>query len=374
LIMPAEVALCVITYQRPRHLRLALESIARQRGITGGLEVIVSDDGSTDDTPQVVRQFAEQALFPVKFLTHPHQTFQAARCRNKAAAAATAPYLMFVDGDCILPPNHVATHLAQRRPGTALIGDCVYLSQQQAANVDTTTIARGQFGQWLTFAERRRLWGIWLKYAWYNLRRHPRKPYKLRSGDFSIHRADFERVNGFDENFCGWGGEDDDLGRRLRKAGMRLQSIVNRTFSFHLWHPRDTTAPAQLRTAQNTQYLWRKGRLTRCRNGLVKRPLTDVTFRVVGQPTETDRAQQFLARHLLPTSSARAEVEVLFLPGSGKFTGQADCNLLVVLDEAHHDVKLVQSAHIVVTPTHTPTTNKPHFRLDQWDAALAAVA
>ena len=39
-------------------------------------------------------------------------------------------------------------------------------------------------------------------------------------------RADYERVNGYDENFVGWGCEDDDLRLRLRHAGVRIESIL----------------------------------------------------------------------------------------------------------------------------------------------------
>ena len=46
------------------------------------------------------------------------------------------------------------------------------------------------------------------------LLRNPHKP-KLFAGDFGMWRRDFERVNGFDQRFRDWGGEDDDLRTRL---------------------------------------------------------------------------------------------------------------------------------------------------------------
>ncbi|MBI3838458.1 MAG: glycosyltransferase, partial [Planctomycetia bacterium] len=53
-----EIALLLSTYQRPAHLRRALESIALQSGVAGRFELIVTDDGSTDNTPQIVAEFA----------------------------------------------------------------------------------------------------------------------------------------------------------------------------------------------------------------------------------------------------------------------------------------------------------------------------
>ncbi|HEY2894780.1 MAG TPA: glycosyltransferase, partial [Pirellulales bacterium] len=53
-----EIALLMSTFERPRHLRLALESIARQSSVEGRMELVVTDDGSTDETPDIVRDFA----------------------------------------------------------------------------------------------------------------------------------------------------------------------------------------------------------------------------------------------------------------------------------------------------------------------------
>jgi glycosyltransferase involved in cell wall biosynthesis len=265
-----EIALIVVTYQRPRHLALVLESIAAQRGMDSRFELVITDDGSTDESQQVVENFRRRVIFPVGFVTHPHVTFQAARCRNAGAQATTAPYLLFLDGDCILPADHVLKHFQHRKPGTAIIGDACRVDQTMSAKITAETIRRGEFQQLTTDQERRRLRKTAFKYRLYNFLRHPTKPYKLRSGNFGIWREHFERVNGFDENFEGWGGEDDDLGRRLRRAGVRLESIVAHTYSYHLWHPRDATAPDKVKQAANTKYLWRNDAPARCLNGLSK--------------------------------------------------------------------------------------------------------
>jgi hypothetical protein len=56
----------------------------------------------------------------------------------------------------------------------------------------------------------------------------------------------------------------------LRRAGVRLESILAHTCSYHLWHPREATAPDRVKLAKNTKYLWRKGASARCSNGLTK--------------------------------------------------------------------------------------------------------
>src|SRR5262245_49188291 len=97
-----EIAILMSTYQRPGHLRRALESVRCQQGVDGRMELVVTDDGSTDETQQVVEDFARRVPFRVEFTTHPHTTFRLSRSRNEGVRASSAPYILFVDGDCIL--------------------------------------------------------------------------------------------------------------------------------------------------------------------------------------------------------------------------------------------------------------------------------
>ncbi|MCA9149631.1 MAG: hypothetical protein KDA92_10045, partial [Planctomycetales bacterium] len=111
------------------------------------------------------------------------------------------------------------------------------------------------------------------KMAWraelHNWLRHPTKP-KLFGGNIGIHRADYERINGYDENFRGWGCEDDDLRLRLRSVGVRIRSILRWTRTYHLWHPKSDTTPTKWKDGANVEYLLRANRTAYCENGLDK--------------------------------------------------------------------------------------------------------
>src|SRR5688572_32841185 len=148
------IAVVVSTYERPEHLRRCLKSIALQQDLQASLEVVVVDDGSSDHTRQVVADFARSVDFPVRFTTHPHQGFRLAYCRNEGIRATSEPYLLFVDGDCILPPDHLAQHVKHRRRGYALMGDNYRLDQQASQRVTDAVLASGEFVNWAPRAER----------------------------------------------------------------------------------------------------------------------------------------------------------------------------------------------------------------------------
>jgi len=143
-----EIALLMSTYQKPRNLQLALQSIALQQIAPERMELVVTDDGSTDATPDIVRAFARTVPFSVRFTTHEHTTFQLARCRNEGVRASRAPYLLFLDGDCILPRDHVAQHLARQRMGVVMAGDCCRLDEATSRHVTPEVVHGGEFAHW----------------------------------------------------------------------------------------------------------------------------------------------------------------------------------------------------------------------------------
>jgi glycosyltransferase involved in cell wall biosynthesis len=149
------VSLIVPTFERPASLHLVLTSLEHQTGLSErDMEIIVADDGSRDGTADIVDRFRQTSRFPVHFTTHPHNGFQLARTRNDGVRASSAPYLVFLDGDCVAPADHVAQHLRQRRPQTVMAGFCYYLDRVTSDRFDETAIATRAFERWTTVQQR----------------------------------------------------------------------------------------------------------------------------------------------------------------------------------------------------------------------------
>lgn len=327
-----DVSILVTTFRRPRHLALVLESIALQRLRGTTLEVVVSDDGSGDDTPHVVRAFATSSGVTVRYVSHPHDGFRLARARNAAARLARGAYLLFLDGDCMIPRHHVAAHVARRRHGTALLGYCARLSEAASRSLLPENLAVTDVGRLVSAAEHRALARRHRKAWWHAAVRHPTKP-RLAGGDFGVWRTDFLAVNGFDERFVGWGQEDDDLGLRLRQLGVRLASILDRTRSLHVWHETDPSATPRWRDGANVSRFERRGRLTACRAGIAPRPTSGIRWGIAGGRPQ-GRLAALLARHLADAvtvpRACPCEIEVATAAGGGGFTRPAECRLLLI--------------------------------------------
>lgn len=267
--MGIDIAIIISTYQRPEHLRRCLLSIERQRGVDGRFEVVVTDDGSRDETHRLIADTARRVPFPLTFTTHDHHGFRLARCRNEGAAASTAEYLLFTDGDCILPPDHIRIHLDERRRGCVAASDCLRLDRAASDAINDSVITDWSVPRLVSRRERRRMLGKAVRAMWYSACRVPMRP-RLSGNNIALWRTDFERINGFDEEFVGWGLEDRDLQRRLGMIGARVRSILHRTAPVHLWHE---PAPSFRRNGtgtENLHYYSRPSVTAYCVNGLIK--------------------------------------------------------------------------------------------------------
>ncbi len=264
------VSLIVPTFERPESLNLVLTSIESQAGVSNGeMEIVVADDGSRDHTEDVVNRFRAKSRFRVRFTTHPHNGFQLARTRNDGVRASSAPYLVFLDGDCVAPADHVAQHLKRRRPRTVMAGFCYYLDPVTSARVDETAVQTRAFERWTTADQKQKLTRMDRKARFYAFIRHPRRP-KLYGGAFGMWRPDYESVNGFNEEFTGWGCEDDEFRIRLIRAGIRVRSILRWTRTYHLWHPPAPSYPRRWHDGANVERLRLESLRTspRCTHGL----------------------------------------------------------------------------------------------------------
>lgn len=127
-----DISLVICTRNRSRSLSATLESVAAAGGHGGGhaIELILVDNGSTDDTAATIRDWATDRPFPVRLLTEPRPGL--ARARNRALRAARGRIIAMTDDDCVLHRDYFA-RLAQAfaaRPAPIIIGGRILLGDR----------------------------------------------------------------------------------------------------------------------------------------------------------------------------------------------------------------------------------------------------
>jgi glycosyltransferase involved in cell wall biosynthesis len=198
------VSVVIPTHNRARSLGHVLEALSALQLEVEGLEVIVVDDGSTDDTLAYLG--GRDWGVDLKVLTQAQSGVAVAR--NFGARVATAPVLGFIDDDVTPAPGFLAAHAAIH----ADTADAVSIGR--LAPSDDPEANPPGWWRWLE-------WQFEKQYAEIERGERTLDGISLYSGNFSLPATLFWQVGGFDETvrYC----EDAELGLRLEQAGANFR-------------------------------------------------------------------------------------------------------------------------------------------------------
>ncbi|MEN9228224.1 MAG: glycosyltransferase [Gloeomargarita sp. HHBFW_bins_205] len=202
------LSVVIPTYNRRPILAKALLAL-EQQDWPGPYEVIVVDDGSTDDT--LAWLAAHQPDLPhVRWCSQTHQG--PAVARNLGVAQAQGDTIVFIDSDLVVTPVFLRAHAEGLQAAYHKLGHdkCfTYGRVVNTSNFDNPTQERFK----LTDVSR----------AFF------------ATGNVAIAKRWLELAGGFDADFQGYGWEDLELGVRLKKLGLVLIPCP-RAVGYH-WHP-----------------------------------------------------------------------------------------------------------------------------------------
>lgn len=258
---PASSSLLIATYNWPGALAVVLSSVRAQQVMP--TEVIIADDGSGDETRRLVEESSKSFPTPLRHVWHEDAGFRLGTIRNKAMAAARGEYLLQLDGDMVLHPAFVKSHLEFARRGSYVQGSRVMLDERRTA--DTLGAGRIVSHPW-SIGVRNRVNALHLP-ALSGLVRGPTDPLsRTRGCNMAFWRDDIIRVNGYDEAIEGWGREDSELAARLQHAGVRRRNLKFSAVAWHLHHR--TRAQDSLRRNHEVFERTVAGNVTRCARGI----------------------------------------------------------------------------------------------------------
>lgn len=267
--MKTSVVICF--YDRLDFLVSCLDSLTSDRRYFD--EVVVADDGSGGEVVARVEHLKGEYDFPLVHAWHPREGPRRAATRNNGIRHASGDYLIFLDADFAVLPGGIRSHVEAARARHFAVGRCKYTTEEQVrrilsegASPDLLEAIYRELSDEPVEKERRRFVrnSRLLRFRLAN----PRKV--TFGGHFSAFREDIEVVNGYDENYVGWGAEDQDFALRMVLAGFRGLSVIRTARVLHLWHPRET-GNKHWKEGGNVEYFRREKISVFCANGLVKR-------------------------------------------------------------------------------------------------------
>ncbi len=205
------VSVVIPTYNRRPILEKCLLALEQQQAcpLIDRYEVVVVDDGSTDGTPDWLRQNATR--FPhVRLIEQSHGG--PAEGRNRGVDHAQGDVIVFIDSDLVVTDSFLSCHAGSLVSSWAERGDRLcftYGAVVNTANFEQPT------------AERHKLRDLsWAYFA---------------TGNVAIDKEVLQRAGLFDTGFRLYGWEDLELGERLRRMGVKLIKCPA-AVGYH-WHP-----------------------------------------------------------------------------------------------------------------------------------------
>ncbi len=180
-------------YNGSKHLEACLQALADQSAAPESYEVIVVEDGTTDNAHRLAQQYA------VHLVRQPHEGPAAAR--NRGLAAARGELVLFTDADCAPAPGWIESM-------------CAAFQNQEVVG------AKGVYGT--------RQPGLVARFVQLEYEDKYRGMHDRRAIDFvDTYSAGYRRhvllaAGGFDTRFPTASVEDQELSFRLAKAGHRL--------------------------------------------------------------------------------------------------------------------------------------------------------
>ncbi len=198
------VSVAVPTYNRSTMLRNTLDGLLAQKtgdGLT--YEVLVLDDASTDDTPEVIATMARAAPVPVRYILAGGRGYT--HVLNRAVAEFSGQWLAFFDDDQLAGPGWLqALYTAALEQGAEMVGGPVVLDVPESVLAGLGPVCRDLYGESPDVREPKRY------------RHTPPLP---SGGNRLVHRRVFDRVGTFDETML-TGGCDRDFLLRALAAGV----------------------------------------------------------------------------------------------------------------------------------------------------------
>ena len=211
--MTLTLSVVIATKDRAGYLGRALESLALQHGAPP-YEVVVVDNGSSDETPSVVRRASQTLGIPVRYEREPEPN--RGKARNRAIAVASGEIVLFCDDDVQAPPLWIAAHVRAHAEAAAVVNGPILnvTSYEDRPEPKFTNYSRAF----------------------------------LCTCNASVPRGALVAAGGFDESFDLYGWEDTELGVRLREAGLAWKFAWD-AFIWHIKPPAENTIEVEARKA-----------------------------------------------------------------------------------------------------------------------------
>ena len=259
------ISLIISYYKNIENLELILSALNQQSCM--GFEVIISEDDNHLETKSYLEKKIGFCNYPITHLTQDVDNgFRKNEMLNNSIQASNHESIVFIDGDCIPHKHFIKEYRKRLRHGYIFFGRRVMLSEKHS-----TKLLKNSKGHKLNFGtlffngSTKKKEALYFPYSSIMI-----KERGIVGCNWGIKKKHLLEINGFDEDYIRAGyGEDSDIEWRLRRHGLKMKSMKNRSIVFHIYHPR-TYSDHGLKSNYELMLSKQAVNKIRCMNGVEK--------------------------------------------------------------------------------------------------------
>ena len=257
-----KISVIVPVYNRLEHFRALFLCLLRQKKQAD--ELIITDDGSSQKVLDFISDLIPKAQFKVKHIYQEDKGFRKTRALNNAVRNSTGDLLIFCDQDLIFGEEYIETIANNIKNNIFLMGRAHHTTEDEKNIILSDIENINSYNEIIKKLPAKYIETI-DKMLKEDRKRRIIKTFKLAKRgirlvgmSYALMREAYLKVNGYDENYVGWGQEDDDFGNRLTVAGIDGKELITQNIQLHLWHYSD---PTKIHSANEEYYYKRKEKI-----------------------------------------------------------------------------------------------------------------
>ena len=255
-----KISVIVPIYNRLEHFRALFICLLRQNRQID--ELIITDDGSSQQILDYIADLIPKASFKIKHIYQEDKGFRKTRALNNGVINSEGELLVFCDQDLIFGEEYIEYMEKNIKKGCFLLCRPISINEEEKDIILKKIELSNKYEELLkplpkyylesvnktlkTDSKRRIL----------NILKLSKRGIKLVGMSYAVMKSDYLKVNGYDENYNGWGEEDDDFGNRLYVAGIKGKELKTPNMQIHLWHYSDPTK----KHSMNEEYYYKRKR------------------------------------------------------------------------------------------------------------------
>ncbi|MDC7954470.1 glycosyltransferase [Fusobacterium simiae] len=253
-----KISVIVPVYNRLEHFRALFICLLKQNRQID--ELIITDDGSSQKILDYIGDLIPKASFKIKHIYQEDKGFRKTRALNNGVVNSEGELLVFCDQDLIFGEEYIEYMEKNIKKGYFLLCRPVSINEEEKNIILKKIENTNKYEELLKPLPKYYLESVNKtldtdrKRRILNILKLAKRGIKLVGMSYAVLKRDYMKVNGYDENYNGWGEEDDDFGNRLYVAGIKGKELKTPNMQVHLWHYSDPTK----KHSMNEEYYYKR--------------------------------------------------------------------------------------------------------------------